>query len=624
MPHRLLSFAIAIAFLLTLWLQAPGLADKYRIITDVQNFYWTARAQDPTLFTPDYILMVGRELVEVDFFGQRLFLMPDNLGYSLAVFIASRWLDFIWISKLLAFGLMPLSVIYLFKLGQHLGDELTGLSVSLFFTFFMLASAESMSPTTGLQRAFTVPLLIVFLYYFLKEQYWGAGLMLLVSALIYFPILPLIVLTWILDFSINPKSKIQNPKYLFPLLVGLTLSLITAAFFFSIQAKLYHPYTPTMPLPNFKDIQPLPMMNDPRFQSGGYAPMFEGFPLMGRAGLFDTGADLLNGVLFSLLGGLISQVCGRAAWQRVPRLVWLLLVAGLMMYVASLFFIVVLSSTALYLPCRYSRTSLFVVGLFMVSLNWVDFIQQLPRWSAKNSRAIRRAIFFGVSLGLMLFMAYWILPTVIIPTIALLGLLSSGLLTTFGASMLFCRTGILPVHSGQARCLSYEIKEGYLTSIFIGLLTLFCGGIYLRTLNTPPLNPSPDLRALYQFAATMPKDAMFAGDPDLMTGIPLFSRRSVLIRRLHPQNDYAMLDYFEAKYAESAAPLQSFCQKYQVDYVAFDTTTFSADYLAKKNFFYEPYNTHISQYVTGKANFVLPTLPKIFQNEPLAVVKCRD
>ncbi len=604
--------------LLALWVQAPSLVDKYRITIDVQNFYWTARAQEPTLFNRDLIYMVGRELVEVDLFGGRLFLMPNSLGYSLIFFLGSTLLDYVWLSKLAVFVLMPLCVTYLFKLGQHLKDDVTGLSLSLFFAFFILASAESISLTTGLQRAFTIPLLIVLLYYLIKEQYWPVGLMLFVCALIYFPILPLAVLTTIFSLIRFDKKKTLSPPSaaILPFMLGLTLSGVAAAFFFSIDSKLYIPYTPIAPLPNFNDNVKLPILHDPRFQAGGYAPMFDVFPILGRTGLFDTGTDLLNVLLFMLLGWFIYQVLGRSALQRVPRPVWGLLLAGLIMYAASLFFIVVLSSTALYLPSRYSRSAFFMVGFFIVGLNWVDFINQLPRWLIKNSRVMRMVVFFTISLGLTLLIANGLLPqpSPFVPTIVLLGLLLSGLLTVFGTTAIFWLIG---------RRIKANQHNFFLTLLII-LLTMPVGANYLRTLPTPTLNPSASERALDEFVATLPKDVMIAGDPNLMTAIPLFAKRMVLFRRLHPLNDYAILDYFEAKYAESPQPLEAFCQKYGVTHLAFDTTTFSPDYLAQKNFFHEPYNHAIIQFVKGKKNFVFPKLSPIFRHGSVVVVSCAE
>jgi hypothetical protein len=65
-----------------------------------------------------------------------------------------------------------------------------------------------------------------------------------------------------------------------------------------------------------------------------------------------------------------------------------------------------------------------------------------------------------------------------------------------------------------------------------------------------------------------------------------------------------------------------FCRRYQVDYLVLDTTKFSLDYLAKGDFFYQPWNSKIVAAVAGRSNFALPQLQPVYRSGPLMVIEC--
>ena len=116
--------------------------------------------------------------------------------------------------------------------------------------------------------------------------------------------------------------------------------------------------------------------------------------------------------------------------------------------------------------------------------------------------------------------------------------------------------------------------------LLIGTVMVVSSAGYIRTLETEPINPPEAARDVYEFVATLPKDAMFAGEPEVMTGIPAFSRRSVLIRGLFPKGP--VVQSFDAQYAESPGTVLSFCERYGVDYLVIDSKVFSPEYLASR------------------------------------------
>lgn len=282
------------------------------------------------------------------------------------------------------------------------------------------------------------------------------------------------------------------------------------------------------------------------------------------------------------------------------------------MYAISFFFIFGLSSFALYLPSRYTRSTLFLFTLFFVGLNWVDFLSRLPAWLGKNARLL---IFFFFSLSVALTTVYIFSPNrgLLIPTFWLLGVILSGIVAVLGGSILFWLIWQKPITSPLAR---------WSAGLIIGSAVIFLGTIYIGILGVKTTNPSPAERAVYEFVATLPKDAVLAGDPDIMTNIPLFSKRSVLFRELFPRTDAPIVEYFSAQYAESTEPVINFCRRYQVSYLVLDTREFASDYIAKGDFFYQPWNQQIVAIVSGRSNFVLPRLTPIFTSGPYSVIEC--
>ena len=146
--------------------------------------------------------------------------------------------------------------------------------------------------------------------------------------------------------------------------------------------------------------------------------------------------------------------------------------------------------------------------------------------------------------------------------------------------------------------------------------------MYIRVLSVKPIDPSEDERNIYEFVASLPKDTVLVGNPDIMTNIPLFSKRSVLFKGLFPRGDAPIVKYFDAQYAETAQPVLDFCRQFQINYLVLDTRDFNPDDIAKGHFFYEPWNSSIRTVVNGRSDFVLPQLEPIFTSGPYRVIKC--
>ncbi|MBN1811536.1 MAG: hypothetical protein JXA14_06855 [Anaerolineae bacterium] len=631
---RWLLALILISLIATLWSQSPYLWDRYRVIKDVQGFFWIARYWDSELFPVDcVILSQGKGIIEVSFLGLRLMLCPVSLGYGLLFYLVGPLVDQIWLMKRLVFILMPLCVLILFKLGKRLRGNRTGLELGLLFVFIILASPQSISITSGLQRALTMPILILFLYFMTTGRYVWAALMVCFGLLFYAPMFPLMMLTYV--FSIIEFRRSSRPKLdltrsrIIPIAIVFVLSLLVLLLIFASQygalGNLAPATCPISPLeeslvPADETSKDVPMSQHPLYQSEGPTPLFIVSPWFGRAGVFDTGGDILNFFVLLLFGVFIYLVLGPRSLRRLPGPFWCLLIATALMYAASLFALLQLSTTALYLPSRYTRGTLVLVALCFVGVNWADFWNSAPSWLRRNRRLL---IFFTAVLGVTLAAGYMLFPAVfpLIPALMLLGLTSLGILAILGGGFL---VWVLqhPISKilGQGNAWKKVVRASGLFAACV--VTVLSVATYIRTLETKPINPSQAERDVYEFVSTLPKETMLVGESDVMTGIPLFSKRAVLFRRLFPREDAPIVEFFDAQYAESPKVVLDFCERYSVDYLVIDSAVFSPDYLARENFFYQPYNDEIVRLVAGRSDFVLPSVEPVFNSGSLSVIKC--
>jgi len=117
-------------------------------------------------------------------------------------------------------------------------------------------------------------------------------------------------------------------------------------------------------------------------------------------------------------------------------------------------------------------------------------------------------------------------------------------------------------------------------------------------------------RALYSALATTPKDALIAGQPNLMDTIPTFARRRAFAtyELAHPwsRGYWAKLkprleDLFRAYYASDPQVVVDFCRKYGIDFIIVDDRHFTPAFLKGGEFRFpydKPYVPGTSHYLT--------------------------
>lgn len=113
---------------------------------------------------------------------------------------------------------------------------------------------------------------------------------------------------------------------------------------------------------------------------------------------------------------------------------------------------------------------------------------------------------------------------------------------------------------------------------------------------------------LYDFIATLPKDALIAGPPMETDNLPLFSQRKVYVSNEANQPLYTtfyrqiserLKTFYAAYYASDRATVQNFAKKTGVHYMLVKTEDFTHRF-DRDTYYYEPYNTFIKSLMAGK------------------------
>ncbi|MEW6717742.1 MAG: hypothetical protein AB1345_09590 [Chloroflexota bacterium] len=613
----LIVITVVVAFLMAFWSLWPQLWDGYRVPVDFQHFYWMARFQDPQLFPTDYIL--SDYLLEVDIGGHSLILYPRSLGYGLLFYLFSTLISPIWLCKFLFLPLLAITAIFSFQMGAELGDELSGLIFSVFTIFFLLASTDSISSASGLPRGFAMPLITVFLFLLRKQKYVQAGILIVLGALFYLPVLPLFFLTYFFSlFRIRPSAGFNvSKRAMYPLILGVVLSGLVLFLMVKVEFDLSS-------IPSLSDLaETTALTQDPYYLPGGPAPLFTRFPWLGKAGLFDKDPDVLQALVLLVLSFLVYLVLGSSSLRRLPAGVWQLFLAGAVMFIASAVVLFRFSSFALYYPSRYSQLTIYSLLLFYVGLNWKEFLEAAPGWMRRNHR-LTLIILLTFAGGVFGWLALFIImPSqwTAYPLLGWAGFLITGLLSVLVFSSLFY-LGYFAFGEVSNVIHSPRRLGKLLIVLVLGFIALVPGARYLRMFTVESINPTTSERALFQFISALPEDTLIAGDPYEMTAIPLFSQRSVLFMSLFPDPHAPILAFFDAYYAEDSGVLLDFCKDQGVDYLVQDQRDFLPEFIRQEKFFFQPYNEHIVEGVRGRSDFALSNMKPVFSHSPFVVVAC--
>ncbi len=333
----LLSLVLLISLLVTLYCQFPLLTNKYTINDDVrQEIYFYSQFRDKELFQGD--LITG------------YFSKWNPWGLNIFYFMVSLFCDPIKFTKILPFFVCALSTLYMFRIGKLLKGNLVGFLAGLVFIFLAWSREFFEFFGTGGAGDFGVLFCIMFLYYFLKEDFWKTMLILVFQALFYPPVFLICLLTYLssIIFGLPKSLKIERKKILFLIGISLVITLILCLKYANSQLEL-------ITLKEMKGME--------EFYPGGRKPIF--FPTVyQRWTNYESGLAIDYPLKWLLLVSFLMFLVLKKRVLNIPSKLWHFISASFILFV-----IANILMYRLYGPARYIRFSLPIFLIIFIVFN---------------------------------------------------------------------------------------------------------------------------------------------------------------------------------------------------------------------------------------------------------------
>lgn len=138
---------------------------------------------------------------------------------------------------------------------------------------------------------------------------------------------------------------------------------------------------------------------------------------------------------------------------------------------------------------------------------------------------------------------------------------------------------------------------------------------------------------LYEFMRSTPKEAVFAGNPELMDNVITFGCRKAFVTYELSHTWYKAYweeiarrssELFEAYYSNSAEEVRKFCRRNGIDYLVVRESDFSPDCLKAHRIHFEPFDGRIRILFSQNSSFALlneKEFPPIYRADGVRVVK---
>jgi len=518
-----LSLAFAIIYGILALQQAFG--GEYVVQDDArQHIFWMQRYLDPGAFPNDLI---------ADYFQS-----AAPLGYDLLYRTLARLgLEPHLVARVLPFFLGLIAAGY----GFFLCFEIFPVPLAAFITSAILNQGlwGSDEISSGTPRAFLYPLFLAFSYYLIRRSYGACGLLLILQAVLYPPILLISVGLILLRLvRWEPGKLAWSPHRAEYLLGGLGIATILGLKWYTDGLSDFGPMVSVAQARSL-----------PEFQAGGRNAFFvpgvlywlHGYPW--RSGFlhraFAIPVTAVFGIFLPLFLAHTQSPLKRQIRPEI-RVLWQMLLVSF-----GLFFLAHLLLFTLHLPSRYTSHTIRVVlavaaGIFFtllfddVTLRCQTWRRSLPAPAASRPGFVRGGLNQLIRNGLRL-----------VPI---------GLVTVFFGVTAFYYPLLLQNYP----------KAGYLNF--------------------------DDAAPLYEFVADQPQDTLTASLSKQADSLPSFTGRSVLVSREHAlayhtgyydQMRQRVEALIQAQYTLDPAQVSAFIDRYDIDLWLLDAAAFEANYLAK-------------------------------------------
>lgn len=340
-----------------------------------QHVYWTAKFQDPELFQDDIL---------TEFISSPL---VDPLGYQLLYRLGTSLLDPLVFSQLLSLLLLVSSLWLLESWARSfLPDSRGRIVLSMMFLFFSLYNSSG-----GFPRGFAYPLLLGFLLLQRKNAMGWAGLLVILEALFYPPIL----LNTLAMAAVGALETVKSLGLRRELVGKYALFGACCMLSFGILLAVYGPWDRAL---MGRQITVEEARELPEFHEYGRSKFFRDnvveYLLLGRSGV---GGEYLLGFGTILVG---MAAAGGLRVLRAPRVAIHLAWTSLVLFGAAHVLLF-----KLHLPSRYTIYTLPLAVMLTVGASsgpfwdtagatWRRLWEALPAW-AKGAKA-RFALILGL------------------------------------------------------------------------------------------------------------------------------------------------------------------------------------------------------------------------------------
>lgn len=634
--------ALLLALLVALWVQGPRIGDPYAVEDDFRKFFYMHRFQEPELFRNGTFAMGGIREYQVG--PWLLILNPSAPLYSLLFQAASYLMPVISFSKIIGIPLLLVSVYFLYRMGERLKGPGTGLGLALAFTILNLATPNSLIVLTGLSRSFIAPLLIALVYYLMLRKDWLAALVLVLAGLIYLPAFVLGAGTYALTLLARSKRRwiatIDSRRAL-PLVTAAIIVLLVQMPRVSNSVKSTKPAPASQASTSPSNVSPTAstglaadrgvlfqkkvseLLFDPSRQAGGRNALFSLFPVVGQAGITTT-IELLFYITMLSVWSLLTFWLRPASLTELPRPIKSLGLAGAICFIFAWLVIPLTNKLLLYLPSRYTQSSLFLFTLIFVVVNFEYTVQALARVFFRNRR---RLIWLAIPAVVFL------VTLAIFPPSGSLGIALGGnyfrLLLILLAMLLFALALLLSrdaKNSPQDTPDSQKKVTPYRRWAVLGAILFLLGLPFIGYMQQSRFYVAAEVeRELFAFLESLPNDVLVAGNPCDLDSVSLFAKRMVLLSCEQPRSDSWVLETLTAYYAADPVEIASYCERYKIDYLVVNSRTFEEERLMEGNYFFEPFNSLLYPELSQRKNFVLDQIDdsaKVFSNELYSVLRC--
>jgi len=540
------------------------------------HVFWFEQFRDSALFRGDILAEYPK------------YFAPQ--GYVLLYKTASFFCSPLAFSKILPVVLFSLSAFYTFILLKQIAK--TGFCVFLGVLIFLLAPCFLNRMAGGHARAFGFLLLLMFLYHWIRREP-AAVFWVLVGQALFYPMMLLPsalayalgffgVKDWKVSLDFDRRkitlflaalfacgllvswqyAAVRNPAL--GRMVGREEMLRNPAFYEGGRVK--HLPLPPVTKAAADNLQAPVLLNGkvlvPVAKPVGYAPDVQpDFDKRPLSKLFYLCAHRLERSPLRFLAGRMYSLAHRTYYTGAIDL-------------SAVFFIV------------------FYIGMTFFLLGWTQKRIRVP---------VELIMLFAASILL------YVAASLAIPRLFLPGRYLEYSLKIIGL-ICFC-AGIT---DGISRSRSGLLRRG----LRIAVIALFA--LFFSFNKNNGLNDFSRNEKLYLYAQTLPKDALIAGNPKLMDGIPLFSRRMVFVnykeslpflsgywKTITRRTD----DLFRAYYSADIRDMSALCAKYGISCIVVDEADFFSGYLNSGSIYFEPFNSRILTYAVPGKDFALLRIP---------------